>query len=92
MPEDSLHLDKVYNALECLFGTDRYLDGAGIGSEHFLELTHNLEEVCARTVHLVDITDTGHIIFVSLTPYGLRLGLYAAYGAESSHSTVEHAE
>ncbi len=92
MPEDSLHGDEVNEAFECLFGTDRYLDGAGICTEHILHLAYNLEEVGAGTVHLVNVAQTGHVVFVGLTPHGLRLGLNAAYGAEGSHSTVEHTE
>ena len=92
MPQHGLHLDKVYHALECLFCTDRDFDGARICAKHFLHLTHYFEEVCARTVHLVYITDTGHIIFVSLTPYGLGLGLNTTYCTECSYRTVEHTE
>ena len=92
MPEDSLHLDKVNDTLESLFRTDRYLDRTGICAEHILELANHLEEVGTRAVHLVDVTDTGNIVFVSLTPYSLRLGLDTTYGTESSDSTVEDTE
>ncbi len=92
MPEDSLHGDEVDHTLECLFSTDRNLDGARVGTEHVLELAYYFEEVCARTVHLVDITDTGHVVFVGLTPYGLALGFYTAHSTESGNGTVEHAE
>ena len=92
VPEDSLHRDKVNNALEGLFGADGYLDGAGICSEHILELAHYFEEVGARAVHLVDVTDTRNVVLVGLTPYRLGLGLYAADGAECGHSAVEDTE
>ena len=71
MPEDSFHLDEVNHTFESLLCTDRNLNGAGICAENVLELTHNLEEVGTRAVHLVDIADTGYIVFVSLTPYSL---------------------
>ena len=92
MPVDGLHCDQVDNALEGFLSTDRNLDGSGICSEHFLELTNNLEEVGTRAVHLVDITDTGYIVLVGLTPYGFRLRLNTAYSAESGNGTVKHAE
>ncbi len=92
VPEDSLHADQIHNALECLLGADRYLDRAGIGSEHLLELAAHFEEVCARTVHLVNIADTGNIILVSLAPYGFRLRLYTAHSTECGHSSVEHTQ
>ena len=92
MPEDSLHLDEIDHALERLFGTDRNLDGERCGSEHILHLTDNLEEVCSGAVHLVNVTDAGHVVFVSLTPYGLALRLNSAHGAESSDGTVEHTQ
>ena len=92
VPEVGLHGDQVDHTLESLLGTDRQLNRKGICAQHFLHLTHNLEEVGARAVHLVDITDTRHIIFVSLTPYSLRLRLHTAYGAECSHGAVEHTQ
>ncbi len=92
MPEDSLHGDKVDNALEGFFGADGNLDGAGICTEHILDLAHYFEEVCTRTVHLVNVTYTGHVIFVGLTPHGFRLGFNTAYGAERGNGAVENAE
>ncbi len=92
MPEDSLHSHKVNNAFESLLRTDRNLDGKRSCAEHLLHLTNNLEEVCARAVHLVYITDTGNVIFVSLTPHSLTLRLNTAYRTECSDSTVKHAE
>ena len=92
MPEDSLHLDEVNHTLESFFSSDRYLNGTGICSENILKLADNFKEVRARTVHLVHITDTGHIVFVSLAPYGFRLGFNTTYGAESSYRTVKHTE
>ena len=92
VPEDSLHGDEVYDALEGLFSSDRNLDGAGICAENLAELADNLEEVCTRAVHLVDVADTRNVIFVGLTPHCLRLRLYAADGTECSDGTVENAE
>ena len=71
MPENSLHRNEVNDTFEGFFRSDRNLDRTGICTEHILDLAYNLEEVGARTVHLVHITDTGNIVFVSLTPHGL---------------------
>ncbi len=92
MPEDSLHLDEVDHTLESFFSADRYLNGARVGTEYIVELTYYFEEVCARTVHLVHVTDTGHIVFVGLTPHSLRLGFHTTDGAECGNGTVEHTE
>ncbi len=92
MPENSFHADKVNDTFECLFSTDRNLDRTGIGTENILQLAYNLKEVSARTVHLVNVTDTGNVVLVSLTPHSLRLRLNATYCTESSDSTVEHTE
>ena len=71
MPEDSLHLDEVNHTLEVLFGTDGHLEHNGVGAKDVNHLLNGLEEVSTRAVHLVHVTDTGHIILVSLTPNGL---------------------
>ena len=92
MPEDSLHSDQVDHAFESLLRADRYLDRQRIRAKHLAELTYNLEEVRARTVHLVHIADTGNIVFVSLTPDSLGLRLNTADSAECSDRTVEHTE
>ena len=75
-----------------LLGTDGDLHGAGVGSEDVLHLLHSLEEVSAGAVHLVDIADAGHIVFIGLAPHGLRLRLYAVSGGIGGHGTVEHSE
>ena len=92
MPEDSLHRHEVHYAFERLLRTDRNLDGKRRSAEHFLHLTHNLEKVGARTVHLVHISDAGYVIFVGLTPNGLTLGLHTADCAESGNGAVEHTQ
>ena len=62
VPEDGLHLNEVDNALESFLGADRNLNGAGICSEHILELAYYFEEVSTRAVHLVYVADTGNVV------------------------------
>ena len=83
---------KVYHAGELVLGSDRQGDGHRIGSEALLHLCAYGQEVGTGTVHLVDVTDTGHIVFVGLAPYGFGLGFHAADCTEGSHGTVEHTE
>ena len=71
MPQDGFHLDEVHDTLEVLLSTDRNLDSNRIGTQDILHLLHGLKEVGTRTVHLVDITDTRHVVLVSLTPHSL---------------------
>ena len=53
-------------------------------------MAYYLIVVSTRAVHLVNVTDTRHIIFISLTPYSLRLGLNTTYGTECSNSTIQY--
>ncbi len=45
VPQDSLHLDKVNNALEVLLCTDRNLDNDRVSTQDILHLLNGLEEV-----------------------------------------------
>ena len=89
---DRIIIYKVYQTLELILGTDRQHDGQSRSAEVLLDLRADREEVGARAVHLVDVTDTGHVVLVGLTPYGLRLGLHAAHGAERSDCAVQHTQ
>ena len=51
-----------------------------------------MKEVRAHDIHFVNVNHAGNFIFVCLTPYGFRLGFYAAFCAENGYGTVEHAE
>ena len=90
MPQNGLHFDEVNQTLEVLLCTDGHLDNYGVGTEDVLHLLDSLEEVGTRTVHLVDVADTGHIILVGLTPHRLRLGLNAVSCRVGGYGTVEH--
>ena len=92
MPQDGLHLDQVHDAFEVLFRADGNLDRTRVGTQDIPHLLHSLEEVRTRAVHLVDITDAGDIVFVSLTPYGFRLGLNAIGGRICSDGSIEHTQ
>ena len=83
---------KVYQTFELVLDTDRKNDRKCRSAEVLLDLRANGQEIGTRTVHLIDVTDTRHIIFVGLTPNGLRLGLHTAYGTERGDSAVQHAE
>ena len=82
---------KVYDSFEFILRTDRQNDRKRRSAEVLLDLAAYGEEIGARAVHLVDVTDTRHVVFVGLTPNGLRLGLHAAHSAEGSHGAVQHA-
>ena len=92
MPEDSLHFDKVNDTLEIFLSTDRHLENNRVGTEDVLHLLNSLEEVSTRAVHLVNVTNTWHIILVSLAPYSLRLWLNAIGSRVSSYGSVKNAE
>ena len=92
MPEDSLHLNEVHDALEVLFSADGDDHGHSLGAQHILHLANDLKEVGATAIHLVYISDTGDVVLVCLAPHGLRLGLHATNCAVGCHSTVEHTQ
>ena len=92
VPQDGLHLDKVYNAFEVLLSTDRYLYGTRICAQNVLHLLNRFEEVGTRTVHLVHVANTWNVIFVGLAPYRFRLGLNSVGSRIGSHSTVENTQ
>lgn len=89
---DRVIIYKVYQALELVLGADGQYDRQGRSAEVLLDLCADREEVGTRAVHLVDVTDTGNVVFVGLTPYGLRLGLHTAHGAERGDCAVEHTQ
>src|SRR5690606_23571800 len=91
VPDDRLHLDEVDHALERVFTTDGQHDGHGVGLQTQLELVVDLEEVGARTVHLVDEREAGNAVLVCLAPHGFRLGLHATHGTVNHHGAVENA-
>ena len=90
VPEDGFHADEVHDALELLFSTDGHGDDTGSCTEDVFHLTNYFKEVCAGAVHLVDVTDTRHIVFVCLTPNGLRLRFHTTDCTVGSHGTVKH--
>ena len=92
MPEDSLHFNKIHNPLEGLFYAHRNLDRARSSTKDFVDLTYNIKEISTATVHFVYIAETGYVVFISLTPNGFGLRLYAAYSAKSHNSTIQNTE
>ena len=89
---DRIIIYKVYQTLELVLGADGKNDRQGRRTEVLFDLRAHGQEVGARAVHLVDITQTGNVVLVGLTPYGLRLGLDAAHGAERRNGAVQHAQ
>ena len=89
---DRLAGNQVYDALEIVLGADGEAHGDGVGAKLGMDLADNREEVGSDPVHLVHICDLRYSVLVSLTPYGLGLGLYAAHRAESRDGAVEHTE
>ena len=50
---------------------------------------YRVVEISTQFVHLVDETNTGNVILVSLTPYGFRLGFYALFTIEYCYGSVQ---
>ena len=92
VPDQSLHRDEVNDTAESFFLTDGDLNGARGSTEDGLDLTYYFKEVSTGAVHLVDVAHAGYAVLISLTPYGLTLGLYTTDSTERSDSTIEDTE
>ena len=88
----SFHLDKVYKAFEECFSADRHLNYERSSFKSGFDHVNDMKEVRTEDIHFVNVNHTGDSVFVCLTPYGFRLGFYAAFCAENGYGTVEHAE
>ena len=80
--EDGVHLDEVDDADERVLGADRELERHRAGVEAVLHHLHDVVEVRARAVHLVDVGDARNAVGVGLAPHRLGLRLDAADRAE----------
>src|SRR5690606_16445455 len=91
IPDDGLHLDEVDHTLEGVFGANGDHDGHRVGLQAQLQLVVDLEEVGTGAVHLVDESQTRHVVLVGLTPDRFRLGLNATHSAVNHAGAIEHA-
>ena len=89
---DGFHADQVNHTLELVFTADGNLKGNRVGVQPVAHHVHDMEEVSADDVHLIDICHTRHFVLVSLAPYGFRLGFYAAFGRKHCNRSVQHAQ
>ena len=67
-PREGLHLHEVDHAEEVTLGADRNLQHERGGAKAGLDHVHAHVEVGAGAVELVDETDAGHVVAVSLPP------------------------
>ena len=92
MPIDSFHLDKVNQTFERLFSTYRNNNWARISAQNGFHLANDLKEISTRTVHFVHISNTRHIVLISLTPYSLRLRFNTTHCTICSNSTIQNTQ
>ena len=92
VPDDSLHLDEIDDALEIRFGADGNLQGHGPRAQALANRLQNVLEVRAVLVHLVHEADARNLVLVALPPHGLGLRLHAADGIKQRHRAVQHAQ
>ena len=86
------HLDQVDDALEIALGADGQLNGHPIALQAIVNHPQDVVEVSAHDVHLVDVNHAGNMVVISLTPYGLRLRLNTALGAQHGNAAVQHTQ
>ena len=88
----SVHINKVYDSSEGIFRADRQLNRNTVAVETLLDHIKNMVEISTHNVHLVNIDHSRYMIFVSLTPNGLRLRLNTALSAQNGNRTVKYTE
>jgi hypothetical protein len=89
---DRLHLEQVDVALELVPGEHRHVDRHGLGAQPVAHHLHDVLEIGAHAVHLVDERDARDVVLVGLAPHRLGLRLDAADGAEHGDRAVEDAQ
>jgi hypothetical protein len=89
---DRLHLDQIDQALELLTHEHRDVDGNRVRAESLAHHLHDVLEVGADAVHLVDERDARDVVLVGLAPHRLGLGLDPADRAEHGDRAVEDAQ
>ncbi len=87
-----LHGHQVDHAGEIFLAAQRQLQGQGHHLELVLDLAHDVGEIGADAVHLVDVGDLGDVVLGRLEPDLLGLRLDAAHAAEDDDGPVEHAQ
>ena len=90
--DDGIHLHEVDDALELILCTDRQLNRHWVRIEALTHHVHDVEEVRARDVHLVDVRHARDIVTLCLTPDRLRLRLNTAAGGQHGDRAVQHAQ
>ena len=84
-------LNQIDEAREIFFLADRNKQRMSVCAKLLAHFTDSTEEIGTDAIHLVDESDTGNAIFVSLTPDGFRLGLHTGNGTKNRDGTVQHA-
>src|SRR5690606_41286496 len=84
--------DHIDDAREQLTLTERILDREGTRTQPLADHRHDVLEIRAHAVHLVDERDARHAVAVGLAPHRLRLRLHAAHGTEHRDRAVQAAE
>ena len=64
-----IHLNEVDDSLEISLSADRELNRNSVALESVVHHLNNIVEVCAHDIHLVDISHSGYMVFICLTPY-----------------------
>ncbi len=65
------YVNKMDRSGADFFETVQHLNNNRVSTQDVLHLLNSLKEVGTRTVHFVDISDTGNVVLVGLAPYGL---------------------
>ena len=86
------HAHEIHDAAEVVLRADGDLQGMRVRVQAVVHLLHDVEEVGAHDVHLVDVGDARNLVVFRLTPDRLGLGLDAALGSKDGNGAVQHAQ
>ena len=89
---ESLAAENIDHTLEVCFLADRQSHADRNSTQLGTDLVDHAVKVGTGTVHLVDKSNDGHIVFLSLTPHSFGLGLNFTDSTENSDSTVKDAQ
>ena len=86
-PNNGPAFNQIHQSSEIIFRTNGNLHGNRIGTKLVLDLFYNIKEISTGTVHFIDESNPGNIVFICLTPNGFRLRLNTTHCTENSNSS-----
>ena len=91
-PDDHFFFEEIDDADEIIFAAERELQRHRMSAQALANGAHDVIEIRAHAVHLVDEANARNVVLVRLAPYRFRLRLHAGDGVEHADRAVQHAQ